>query len=165
MPAWKGSLLRYLGCLGNLGQRIQHSVNPWLVQKMLQLTVQFAQTDLYTLSRAVHRIKEPNKAIAPLAQKPRKRGTRSPQLLLLGQCFPLSQLTIPFCHTPWLFFFICLSVFCWISPCKPWCPASSGSAPPTAQHQGDQAGCEGPVGGQGLGPGAPSLWRSHEGRL
>lgn len=160
---WKGSLLRYLGCLGNLGQRIQHSVNPWLVQKMLQLTLQFAQTDLYTLSRAVHRIKEPNKAIAPLAQKPRKRGTWTPQLLLLGQCFPLSQLTIPFCHSPWLFaffFFLDLPLSCcWISPCKPGCPASSSSAPPTARHQGDPAGCEGPVRGQGLGTGSPSLWR------
>lgn len=156
---WKGSLLRYLGCLGNLGQRIQHSVNPWLVQKMLQLTVQFAQTDLYTLSRAVHRIKEANKAIAPLAQKPRKRGTWSPQLLLLGQCFPLSQHTLLPQPLAVVFFLDLPLSCCWISPCKPECPASSSSAPPTAQHQADQAGCEGPVRGQGLGPGSPSLWR------
>ena len=37
---------------------------------------------------------------------------------------------------------------CWISPCKHRCPASRA---PTGQRWGDQAGCEGQVGGPGTG--------------
>lgn len=110
--------------------------------------MQFAWTDLSTLS------KDPNQAVAPPSQRPRKRGTWSPQLLLLlGQHLPLSQFTMPFCHIPWLFFFYYFFYLplncCWISPCKHRCPASGGSAPSAALQRGAQAGCQGQVGGEG----------------
>ena len=140
-------------CLGNLGQRIQHSVNPWLVQKTLQLTVQFAWTDLYTLSRVVHRIKDPNKAVAALSQRPRK------QVLLLGQCFPLSQFTMPFCHILWLFFgFASQLLLDFILQTR--VPHKQQLCPSDTTASGAPGRVQGPGGRaeHGLGPGASSLW-------